>query len=48
MEQNKQSPARKAAVENYAAMVRRLTPKSKLGQGCLRAFWVGGIICMAG
>ncbi len=48
MEQNKQSPARKAAVENYAAMVRRLTPKSKLGQGCLRAFWVGGITCMAG
>ena len=48
MEQNKQSPARKAAMENYAAMVRRLTPKSKLGQGCLRAFWVGGIICMAG
>ena len=48
MEQNKQSPARKAAVENYAAMVRRLTPKSKLGQGCLRAFWVGGIIWMAG
>lgn len=48
MEQNKQSPARKAAVENYAAMVRRLTPKSKLGQGCMRAFWVGGIICMAG
>lgn len=48
MEQNKQSPARKAAVENYAAMVRRLTPKSKLGQGCLRAFWVGGAICMAG
>ena len=48
MEQNKQSPARKAAVENYAAMVRRLTPNSKLGQGCLRAFWVGGIICMAG
>ncbi len=48
MDQNKQSPARKAAVENYAAMVRRLTPKSKLGQGCLRAFWVGGIICMAG
>ena len=48
MDQNNQSPARKAAVENYAAMVRRLTPKSKLGQGCLRAFWVGGAICMAG
>lgn len=48
MEQNKQSPARKAAIENYAAMVRRLTPQSKLGQGCLRSFWVGGVICMLG
>lgn len=48
MDQNNQSPARKAALENYAALVRRLTPKSKLGQGCLRAFWVGGAICMLG
>lgn len=48
MEQNKQSSARKAAVENYAALVRRLTPQSKLGQGCLRSFWAGGIICMLG
>lgn len=48
MEQNKQSPARKAAIENYAAMVRRLTPQSKLAQGCLRSFWVGGVICMLG
>lgn len=47
MEQNKQS-ARKAAIENYAALVRRITPKSKLAQGCLRAFWVGGTICMIG
>ena len=47
MEKNKQS-ARQAALENYAALVRRLTPKSQLGRGCLRAFWVGGVICMLG
>lgn len=47
MEKNKKT-ARQTAVENYAALVRRLTPKSKLGQGCLRAFWVGGSICALG
>ena len=38
----------KQAQERYAALVKRLTPKSKLGQGCLRSFWVGGVICMLG
>ena len=38
----------KQALERYAALVKRLTPKSKLGLGCLRAFWVGGSICMLG
>ncbi len=47
MEKNQQS-ARERAMEHYAALVRRITPKSKLGQGCLRAFWVGGSICMLG
>ena len=32
----------------YDAMVRRITPKSKLLSGCLRAFWVGGVICCIG
>ncbi len=40
--------ARQAALDNYAALVARFTPKSKLLQGCLRAFWVGGAICMLG
>lgn len=40
--------ARKAALEHYAELVHRFTPKSKLGLGCLRAFWVGGVICMLG
>lgn len=36
------------AMARYAALVRRFTPKSKLAQGCLRAFWVGGGICVLG
>ena len=47
MEQNRQ-PGRERAMEHYAALVRRITPKSRLGQGCLRAFWVGGGICVMG
>ncbi|MDD6682885.1 MAG: stage V sporulation protein AC [Clostridiales bacterium] len=47
MEKNKQS-AKAAAWENYAALVKKITPKSKLAQGCLRAFWVGGSICTLG
>ena len=47
MEQNRQT-ARDRAQQTYAELVRRLTPKSRLGQGCLRAFWVGGVICLAG
>ena len=47
MEQNRQ-PARERAKQHYAELVRKITPKSKVSQGCLRAFWVGGVICMAG
>ena len=46
-EKNQQSNV-KQAMARYAALVRRLTPQSKLGQGCLRAFWVGGGICVLG
>ena len=41
-------PGAKETLERYAKLVGRLTPKSKLGQGCLRAFWVGGSICVLG
>jgi len=40
--------AGKAALRHYHDLVSRLTPKSRLGLGCLRAFWVGGVICMLG
>jgi len=46
--QHHKKPAKQAVIENYAALVRRLTPKSKIGQGCLRSFWVGGAICVLG
>lgn len=32
----------------YRKLVHDLTPKSKLGICCLRAFWVGGVICCIG
>lgn len=34
--------------KRYQRMVDRLTPNSELGKGCLRAFWVGGVICVIG
>ena len=46
MEQNKSILRQNA--EKYAALVSRFTPKSKFAQGCLRAFWVGGMICVLG
>lgn len=37
-----------SVIKNYQTMVRKLTPKSPLGSGCLRAFVVGGFICIIG
>ena len=34
--------------ENYSEKVKRLTPNSNLVRDCLRAFWVGGVICCIG
>lgn len=34
--------------EDYQSIVSRLTPHSRHVQGCLRAFWVGGVICCIG
>lgn len=35
-------------MEQYKQLVSAITPKSKVGQGCLRSFWVGGAICVFG
>lgn len=35
-------------IKQYKKLVERLTPNSDLGNGCLRAFWTGGLICMLG
>ena len=48
MSEKNQQNNRKQALKRYADLVRRITPQSKLGQGCLRAFGVGGVICMLG
>lgn len=32
----------------YAQLVERLSPKSEIGKGLVRSFWVGGVICMIG
>ena len=34
--------------KHYAWLTDRFSPPSKLGAGILRAFWVGGVICMLG
>lgn len=42
-EKDKQpSPARQRQLDRYARLVDSLSPKSKMGQGLIRAFWVGG------
>lgn len=42
------SPRRQAILDRYSALVDRLSPKSKMGQGLFRSFWVGGAVCALG
>ena len=42
------SPARQRQLNRCARLVDSLSPKSKMGQGLIRAFWVGGAICVIG
>lgn len=44
----KPSPKRQAQLDRYAQLVQRISPNSPMAQGLLRAFWVGGVICMLG
>ncbi|MBE5801470.1 MAG: stage V sporulation protein AC [Clostridiales bacterium] len=34
--------------QHYNYLTEKLSPPSKLGSGLLRAFWVGGLICVLG
>ena len=34
--------------QKYAELVESLSPKSEIGKGLFRSFWVGGVICMIG
>ncbi len=44
----KPGPARQRQLDHYSQLVDRLSPKSELGQGLMRAFITGGIICTLG
>ena len=44
----KPGPSRQRQLDRYSQLVDRLSPKSELGQGLLRAFITGGIICTLG
>ena len=44
----KPGPARQRQLDRYSQLVDKLSPKSKLGQGLLRAFITGGTICALG
>ncbi|MGI6239872.1 MAG: stage V sporulation protein AC [Christensenellales bacterium] len=35
-------------IKQYNEKVKRLTPGSRIGMQCLKAFWVGGVICSIG
>ena len=35
-------------IDRYNQKVKQLTPNSRVARNCLRAFWVGGVICCAG
>ena len=35
-------------MRRYAQLIEQLSPKSEIGKGLLRSFWVGGVICMIG
>ena len=43
-----QSSSKQDRIAQYKALIARLTPKNKVGQGALRALWVGGAICVLG
>lgn len=48
---NKQRPIplrQKTKQDAYRSLIDRITPKSPLGQGMLRAFLTGGMICVLG
>lgn len=48
---DKQKPIplrQKKKQDEYSKLISRISPKSSLGQGMLRAFLVGGLICVLG
>ena len=44
----KPSPERQKQLDRYSKLVDTLSPKSEMTRSLLRAFWVGGAICVLG
>lgn len=44
----KPGPSRQRQLDRYSQLVDKLSPKSEMGQGLLRAFITGGLICTLG
>ena len=44
----KPAPQRQQQLDRYKQLVNRMSPKSDMAKGLLRAFWVGGAICCLG
>ena len=44
----KPSPERQKQLDRYSKLVDALSPKSEMVKSLLRAFWVGGCICVLG
>ena len=43
-----ESKQKQREIQRYKELVNRLSPKSEMLCGILRAFWVGGLICVIG
>ncbi len=48
MSGQQQDQRQKQRNERYQKLVDQFTPKSDIAKGLLRAFWVGGVICIVG
>ena len=44
----KPTPERQKQLDRYSKLVDTLSPKSEMLKSLLRAFWVGGVICVLG
>ena len=48
MSQNLRPPTIAVTPQEYEMLAKEVTPKPPIVRNCLRAFWVGGVICVIG